>query len=135
MKSLRTLTAGERRRITDGDPADLDVVELLARREWDRLEFTRRAGLLIVRPMNGSSRGGVSVYSDDVTDSDAFFDPPTPLGVVRRDGACPTRPWLLESDYLDQRRHATLEEAVRELADNLGRDRPDASARWRIATR
>lgn len=33
MKSLRTLTAGERRRITDGDPADLDVVELLARRE------------------------------------------------------------------------------------------------------
>ena len=58
MKSLRTLTAGERRRITDGDPADLDVVELLARREWDRLEFTRRAGLLIVRPMNGSSRGG-----------------------------------------------------------------------------
>ena len=69
MKSLRTLTAGERRRITDGDPADLDVVELLARREWDRLEFTRRAGLLIVRPMNGSSRGGVSVYSDDVTDS------------------------------------------------------------------
>ena len=87
MKSLRTLTAGERRRITDGDPADLDVVELLARREWDRLEFTRRAGLL----------------------------------VVRRDGACPARPWLLESDYLDQRRHATLEEAVRELADNLGR--------------
>ena len=78
MKSLRTLTAGERRRITDGDPADLDVVELLARREWDRLEFTRRAGLLVVRPMNGSSRGGVSVYSDDVTDSDAFFDPPTP---------------------------------------------------------
>ena len=116
MKSLRTLTAGERRRITDGDPADLDVVELLARREWDRLEFTRRAGLLIVRPMNGSSRGGVSVYSDDVTDSDAFFDPPTPLGVVRRDGACPTRPWLLESDYLDQRRHATLEDALRELA-------------------
>lgn len=121
MKSLRTLTAGERRRITDGDPADLDVVELLARREWDRLEFTRRAGLLIVRPMNGSSRGGVSVYSDDVADSDAFFDPPTPLGVVRRDGACPARPWLLESDYLDQRRHATLEEAVRELADDLGR--------------
>ena len=108
-------------RITDGDPADLDVVELLARREWDRLEFTRRAGLLIVRPMNGSSRGGVSVYSDDVTDSDAFFDPPTPLGVVRRDGACPTRPWLLESDYLDQRRHATLEDALRELADDLGR--------------
>ena len=70
MKSLRTLTAGERRRITDGDPADLDVVELLARREWDRLEFTRRAGLLVVRPLNGSSRGGVSVYSDDVTDSD-----------------------------------------------------------------
>lgn len=93
MKSLRTLTAGERRRITDGDPADLDVVELLARREWDRLEFTRRAGLLVVRPLNGSSRGG----------------------------ACPTRPWLLESDYLDQRRHATLEEAVRELADDLGR--------------
>lgn len=121
MKSLRTLTAGERRRITDGDPADLDVVELLARREWDRLEFTRRAGLLIVRPMNGSSRGGVSVYPADVTDADAFFDPPTPLGVVRRDGACPTRPWLLESDYLDQRRHATLEEAVRELADGLGR--------------
>ena len=115
MKSLRTLTAGERRRITDGDPADLDVVELLARRERDRLEFTRRAGLLIVRPMNGSSRGGVSVYSD------AFFDPPTPLGVVRRDGACPTRPWLLESDYLDQRRHATLEDALRELADDLGR--------------
>ena len=106
MKSLRTLTAGERRRITDGDPADLDVVELLARREWDRLEFTRRAGLLVVRPMNGSSRGGVSVYSDDV---------------VRRDGACPTRPWLLESDYLDQRRHATLEDALRELADGLGR--------------
>lgn len=104
MKSLRTLTAGERRRITDGDPADLDVVELL-----------------VVRPMNGSSRGGVSVYPADVTDSDAFFDPPTPLGVVRRDGACPARPWLLESDYLDQRRHATLEEAVRELADNLGR--------------
>ena len=121
MKSLRTLTAGERRRITDGDPADLDVVELLARREWDRLEFTRRAGLLIVRPMNGSSRGGVSVYPADVTDADAFFDPPTPLGVVRRDGACPARPWLLESDYLDQRRHATLEEAVREHADGLGR--------------
>ena len=72
MKSLRTLTAGERRRITDGDPADLDVVELLARREWDRLEFTRRAGLLVVRPMNGSSRGGVSVYPADVTDADAF---------------------------------------------------------------
>lgn len=121
MKSLRTLTDTERRRITDGNPAGLDTVELLTRREWDRLEFTRRAGLLVVRPLNGSSRGGVNVYPADVTDADAFFNPPTPLGVVRRDGACPTRPWLLESDYLDQRRHATLEGAIRELADNLGR--------------
>lgn len=134
MKSLRTLTAGERRRITDGDPADLDVVELLARREWDRLEFTRRAGLLIVRPMNGSSRGGVSVYSDDVTDSDAFFDPPTPLGVVRRDGACPTRHGCSSPTTWTNAATPPSRTPSASSRTTLA-DRPDASARWRITTR
>lgn len=134
MKSLRTLTAGERRRITDGDPADLDVVELLARREWDRLEFTRRAGLLIVRPMNGSSRGGVSVYSDDVTDSDAFFDrrphwassaatAPAP----HAHGCSSPTTWTSAATPPSRTPSASSRTTLA--------DRPDASARWRITTR
>lgn len=121
MKPLRAMTDEERRRIVDGDVDGLGMGGLLARREWDRLEFIRRDGLLIVRPLNGSSRRGIAVHPADVTDMDAFFNPPTPLGVIRQDGACPTRPWLLESDYAIGRRHATFEDALRELTDGLGR--------------
>ena len=129
MKSLRTLTAGERRRITDGDPADLDVVELLARREWDRLESTRRAGLLVVRPMNGSSRGGVSVYPADVTDarrprwaSSAATAPAPPAH-----GCSSPTTWTSAATPPSRTPSASSRTTLA--------GRPDASARWRIATR
>lgn len=116
MKPLRQLTHQERQHIINDDPSTLTTIEYRTRREYEHLDIHIQNNMLIVRPLNGSIHHGIKAYPADTDPINVFFDPPTPIGTIRNNGANRLKPWIIENEYATDKHYNSLNEAISALA-------------------